>query len=349
MANKDSKVIQWENPGPEDIIWANPNDTLRWGTSLVVKEWEYAVFMRDGKLFDVFEPGRHIISTQNLPLLTRTYNFLMGYKENPFKATVIFVSKKILNGKWGISAMVRAREDIPAPAQLKAHGFYQYRIDDPIIFITQVTGGNCNITTTSVNQLLQGFFSEKITQEFSKYTYMGIYSNMEITSKKVQVNLNEQFQQRGAELLSVKINNIDTDENTKKLLRDITLINSQGGEKIRMFDTMDKMAESIGQSPDGGAYSGMMLFPQMYQSLMTNLNNSSFCPQCQSNISSGSKFCPQCGYNIQVSNNQIKPYPSQKIPTDNQGFNICPYCGKELRFPEPPNFCPFCAKRINQI
>jgi len=97
---EDTKVIQWENPGSDDIIYRWHNDEIKWGTALVVREYEIAAFFRDGKLFDIFQPGRYILSTQNLPLLTRAYRAIMGYKETPFKADIIFVSQKIFQGKW---------------------------------------------------------------------------------------------------------------------------------------------------------------------------------------------------------------------------------------------------------
>ena len=90
----DSKVVEWENPGPEDIIWRYPYSELKFGTALIVREYEGAAFLRDGKLLDVFEPGRHILSTQNLPILTKAYKLAAGYKESPFKANVIFFQRR---------------------------------------------------------------------------------------------------------------------------------------------------------------------------------------------------------------------------------------------------------------
>lgn len=80
-----TNVIEWVNPGPDDILWVYPYEDIRWGTVLVVHEYETAIFMRDGKIYDVLPPGRHVLTTQNLPLLTRAYRLIAGYGETPLR------------------------------------------------------------------------------------------------------------------------------------------------------------------------------------------------------------------------------------------------------------------------
>jgi len=346
MKNKATNVIDWKNPGPEDIIWRYPESDIRFNSALVVREYEVAAFMRDGKLFDVFGPGRFILTTQNLPLLTRAYNFVMGYKETPFKADVIFCSKKMFNGRWGLKTMVKATKEMDAPMPLMANGEYQFRIEDPSLFITQVVGGLKNYTTASVNSFLRGFFNEKIMQELAQYTYMDVYTNLEDTSKKTQVNITDPFSQRGIELISLKIIDIDTEEKYKADLYKFQRFKSgPEGRDYRQFEVMDKMAESIGKSNGAGVGTGMLLFPQMYQQ-MTQKQPTSICPHCRSQIAPTSKFCPNCGKDITSTN---APKPSETKPVSQEqkkGFNICPYCGKELNLPKTPKFCPYCKEKL---
>ena len=44
---------------------------IKWGAQLTVRESQTAVFFRDGKALDVFGPGRHVLQTQNIPLITK--------------------------------------------------------------------------------------------------------------------------------------------------------------------------------------------------------------------------------------------------------------------------------------
>jgi len=352
-ATKDTKVIEWENPGPEDMIWRYPNDEVRFGAALVVREYEGAAFLRDGKLFDVFEPGRYILSTQNLPLLTKGYNLLMGYKESPFKADVIFFSKKMFNGNWGLRTMVKATQTMEAPIPLMANGIYQFRIEDPILFITQVVGGMNAYSSSSVSDFLRGFFNEKLMQELSRYTYMDVWSNLEDTSRKAQVNIADAFSQRGIQLLAVKIAGVDTEEKYKKDLYEFQRFRSDAGREYRQYEVMDNMAAAIGTSNGGAAIgTGMLLFPQMYQQLMQQGGGQKIgCPYCGYQNVVPYKFCSNCG------KAPAMQAPAQQAPAQAQttaapaqasgeSFAICPYCGKDLNLPKTPRFCPYCKEKL---
>ncbi len=73
------QVIEWTNAGSEEIIYRYPNEDITWGAQLIVHEYEMAVFFRDGKAYDVFGPGRHTLTTLNLPLLTSLLTRLAGF------------------------------------------------------------------------------------------------------------------------------------------------------------------------------------------------------------------------------------------------------------------------------
>src|SRR5207247_4757699 len=87
------QVIEWRNAGPDDVVWRYPVEQIITGAQLIVHEFEAAVFLRDGKAYDVFGPGRHTLTTLNLPLIARAYGIFFGGKD-PFTATVIYVSTK---------------------------------------------------------------------------------------------------------------------------------------------------------------------------------------------------------------------------------------------------------------
>src|SRR5881397_223024 len=85
------QVIEWTNAGPDDVVWRYPVEQIITGAQLVVHEFEAAVFLRDGKAYDVFPPGRHTLTTLNLPLISKAYGIFFGGK-NPFTAIIIYVS-----------------------------------------------------------------------------------------------------------------------------------------------------------------------------------------------------------------------------------------------------------------
>ncbi len=79
------QVIEWPTPGENDIVWRYPIEDITWGAQLVVKEFEAAVFLRDGKAYDVFNAGRHTLTTQNLPLLTKHTHEDLGVQPDPLQ------------------------------------------------------------------------------------------------------------------------------------------------------------------------------------------------------------------------------------------------------------------------
>ena len=87
-------------------------------------EHAVAIFVRDGQFQGILDPGRHLITSANIPWLTALYNLALGYKETPFKVQIIYVSLKMFNGKWGIRGMVKAAEGYEVPITLMANGDY---------------------------------------------------------------------------------------------------------------------------------------------------------------------------------------------------------------------------------
>ncbi len=205
MAAAKTNVISWESQGPDDIIYKYDRDDLRTLTSVTVPEHAVALFIRDGQLIGVLEPGRHILTTSNIPWLTKLYNRALGYKETPFKVQVIYVSLKMFNGKWGIRGMIKAAPGYDVPIVLMSNGDYQFRVKDVAIFYSQVLGGMSAYSTADVNNFMKSFINEQITQQLTKQYFMEVYGNLEKASSATRALLDPYFEQRGRELLALKI------------------------------------------------------------------------------------------------------------------------------------------------
>ncbi len=65
------EVLEHHDPTGEEIVYRYPQSgsaEIKLGAQLVVHEAQEAVLYRDGKALDVFGPGRHTLSTQNIPV-----------------------------------------------------------------------------------------------------------------------------------------------------------------------------------------------------------------------------------------------------------------------------------------
>ena len=298
-----------------------------------------------------------MITSSNIPWLTKLYQLALGYKETPFKVQIIFISQKIFNGKWGIRAMIKAAPGYEVPITLMSNGDYQFRISDIPVFFTQVIGGLQHYTTGDVNAFMKGFINEQVTQQLSKQYYMDVLNNLEKASTTTKVLVEQYFQQRGVELLSLKIAEVRTTEEDQKKVFEYLQFSSDRGEAFKRYEVMDRMADAIGNSQGGAAMgTGMLLFPQMYQQLQQQpvqgvqtqaaQQPQTMCPYCGSPNSYPYKFCNNCG-KPSPQMQQAQPAPAANPSSAAPSYNNCPYCGQNISgLPKTPKFCPYCSEQL---
>ncbi|RLI22711.1 hypothetical protein DRO45_00500 [Candidatus Bathyarchaeota archaeon] len=319
------QVIEWKNPGPEDIVWRYPNEEITWGAQLIVHEYEVAVFFRDGKAYDVLGPGRHTLTTLNLPLLTGVLSRIAGYGEKPFKAMVVFISTKVFAGKYG------ARAQTTELAPLQFHGSFWFKVENPQLFVNEVVGGQKAYTTEDVNDYLRGFLNERIIDELSHYDLITVFTKLDETSMIVKNAIADYFKRMGLELTDLRFEGIDTTPEYRERLFWLRTGRATPTEVLRM-ETVKKAAEELGKSPGAGLGTGMVLIPQ----IMTPTGPAAapaaalvICPKCGAKVPATSKFCPQCG---------------AKLTPPSAGTIKCPKCGKLI--PAGSKFCPECGAKI---
>ena len=323
------QVIEWLNARADDIVWRYPSEDITWGAQLVVREYEMAVFFRDGKAYDVFNAGRHTLTTLNLPLLTSLLTRLAGFGGNkPFKAGVIFISTKVFAGKFGTSAQTTEL------APLKTFGQFWFKIENAQLFVNEVIGGQNAYTTEDVNSFLRGFLNEKIIDELSHYDLVTVFTRLDETSVIVKNSLMDYFKRVGIELTDMRFEGIDTTPEYRERLFWLKTGRTAPEEVLRM-ETVKSAAESLGKSGGGGAAlgTGMVLIPQIMTPTGAQAAPAAalvICPNCNARVPATSKFCPECG----------KP-----LTPPTAGAINCPKCGKSI--PANSKFCPECGTTLS--
>jgi membrane protease subunit (stomatin/prohibitin family) len=319
------QVIEWKNPGSEDIVWKYPNEDITWGAQLIVREFEAAVFFRDGKAYDILGPGRHTITTLNLPLLTGILRRIAGFGETPFKAMVIFVSTRVVAGKYG----TRAQTTELAPLQV--HGSFWFKIDNPQLFVNEVVGGQNAYTTSDVNNYLRGFLNEKIIDELSRYDLLTVFTRLDETSVATKTAILDAFKRIGLDLTDLRFEGIDTTPEYRERLFWLRTGRAAPEEVLRM-ETVKEAAKELGKSSGAGLGTGMVLIPQ----IMTPTGVASapaaallICPKCSAKIPATSKFCPDCGTKIAAPSTETKNCSKCGHPVLVTA-KFCPECGQKL-------------------
>lgn len=322
------QVIEWVNPGPDDIVWRYPDENITWGAQLIVHEYEVAVFFRDGKAYDVLGPGRHTLTTQNLPLLTRVLSAIAGYPTTPFKATVIFVSTKQFRGLFG------GRSQTTELAPLMFRGSYWFRVGDPKLFVTEVVGGQGKYTSAEVNEFIRGFINEKVIKHLSGYSLAEAFSSLEQVSFKTKAFLLEEVRRIGLELIDLKFEAIDTTPEYRDRLFWIKQTGAAG--YVLQMDTVKEVARELGKSPGAAVGAGVVMIPPLFQPPpqqpppqqppAAQPPATKTCPQCGRPVPLDALFCPYCGYRFQPATKKC-PNCGREVPAD---ALYCPYCGTKL-------------------
>lgn len=152
------EVIEFLDESGKEIIHRVPEQgsgEIRLGSQLVVRESQVAVFFRDGKALDVLGPGRHTLTTANIPLLVNLIALPFGSK-SPFRAEVVFVNmREFIDQKWGTPQMIPYRDKDFGIVRLRAFGTYAMQVADPQLFVNKIAGTQGIFTTDRLEEYLR--------------------------------------------------------------------------------------------------------------------------------------------------------------------------------------------------
>src|SRR5712692_8284121 len=152
------EVIEWFDQTGTGIVQRYPEDgsgDIKMGAQLIVRENQAAVFFRDGQGLDVLGPGRHTLSTQNLPILTRLLSLSWGF-QSPFRAEVYFVNLKVFtNMRWGTRDPVAFKDSQLGLIRLRAFGSFTMRVTQPLLFVNSLVGTQGSYTTDQIEDYLR--------------------------------------------------------------------------------------------------------------------------------------------------------------------------------------------------
>src|SRR5512136_1531985 len=136
------EIIQWEDDSRDTLSYRYPDEDkeIKRGAQLIVRESQLAQLVYLGQFGDQFGPGKHTLTTDNIPVLTRLAGWKYGF-ESPFKADVYYVTTRLFTGnKWGTSNPVMVRDADFGIVRLRAFGTYDFRIVDAPRFLKEVAG-----------------------------------------------------------------------------------------------------------------------------------------------------------------------------------------------------------------
>lgn len=255
-------IIEWTDDTSDTMIWRFPryNSEIKNGAQLTVRETQVAVLVNEGQFADVFQPGRHELTTSNMPILTTIRGWKYGFN-SPFKVDVYFVNtKQFLNQRWGTANPIMMRDPEFGPIRLRAFGSYNFRVqEDPIPFIKNVAGTSGEFTTEGISEQLRNFVITKFTDYLgeSKIAALDLAANMNEFSQELTIGLKDEFAEYGIELTRFLVENISLPEAVEEALDRRTSMGVIGNmTAYTQMQFADSLKDSANNPAGGGNLAG---------------------------------------------------------------------------------------------
>ncbi len=341
-------LVHW-SPQENQTIYAYrfPGTNLSTYTQLIVQESQEAFLFSKGQIVGKFGPGKHTLSTENLPILRSLYGLPFGVK-NPFTAEVWFVNKlQPYNIDWSIDRMDIHDADYNTGIPLIANGRYGLKITDAERFLIKIVGTKNSFDQKDLTDQFFGEFSIK-----TKSTILQFMINKKIGLKQISAHLDNIsdhlkiimlpfWENLGLELTKFYVTSIEVDSTTEVGRRVLDAISRQSAQSIggytwqqeKAFDVAKDAVDGLANSNSGimgaviatnmmgglGGAAGGVMQPQYNQPTFGSTNQGQHGGTAQTVHQAREVYCSNC---------------SKKFPSSHR---FCPHCG------DPYDACPRCG------
>lgn len=251
-------VVEYPSEMADEIVHRFPEvgvADLRMGSQVIVREAQRAVFFRDGQALDSFGPGRHTITTANVPILTGLLGTAFGNR-TPFTAEVYYVSmKEFVDRKWGTPQPIIVRNPGMGlgVALLQGYGSYSFQVMDPQQFVTQICGAQNIFRTSDIENRLRMMLLSKLTdllaETAAKHSVVEMIALTEELGSGVRAKAVDDFAAVGLTLKSFYIGNLKPSETSVDELRGMGMLDMQTYTQLQAADALRDAAKN----PSGGA------------------------------------------------------------------------------------------------
>jgi membrane protease subunit (stomatin/prohibitin family) len=251
-------IIQWTEAGDGTLAWRFPmaDMEIQYGASLTVRESQMAVFVNEGKIADVFGPGMYKLTTQTIPVLTYLKNWDKLF-ESPFKSDVYFFStRQQVDQKWGTPQPITIRDKDFGAVRLRAFGNYSFRVADPKLFHTEISGTRDVYSVGELDGQLRGMVLQHLSDAIasSGIPFLDLAANQMEFAKALSNELSPAFAAVGLKLEGMTVQNVSLPEELQKILDQKIGMGMVGNDmgKFMQYQT----AQAIPKFAEGGGSGG---------------------------------------------------------------------------------------------
>lgn len=318
-------VVKYDG-NPDVFAWKYPDDELGTWTRLIVNESQQAILFKGGQALDVFEAGRHTLSTKNIPFLEDIIRIPFG-GDSPFKAEIWFVNKVFsLDVAWGTPSPIQIQDPTYGVfVPVRSNGIFGIRIDDSRKFLVKLVGTLPAFTKQDIARYFRGLYTTRVKDAISTYILekkidvLNINMYLDELSDFLRERISPVMDEYGISLVNFFVNEISVPENDPAVIRLRDSLAKRAEMDIigfnyvqeRSFDTLEGAATNPGSEAASvmGAGMGMGMgfgmgagMGSAFSGLSQNLSipgvPSMRCSRCGSLALQGQRFCGACGNDL---------------------------------------------------
>jgi membrane protease subunit (stomatin/prohibitin family) len=334
-------VIEWTESDDQTLAWRFPiqDNEIQNGGQLTVRESQLALFVDQGKVADAFGPGRHLLTTQNLPILTTLRSWPFGFN-SPFKSEIYFFStRQKLGQKWGTPQPIALRDKELGSVQLRMFGTFSYHLVDPKLFYGQVSGTREVFRTEDLAVQLVPVITTTAATAFgqSGVPFLDMAANQQALSAELQKRLAEPFGKLGVALDAFVVESITLPPELQDALvqrQSIGIVGDparyaqyQAARSIPIAAANPGGIAGVGAGLAAGAAVGQMMAGALAGApaggATATYVAAAACIACGKAIVAGDPFCKHCG------KPQARACPQCQAGVGPEAA-FCPKCGAKL-------------------